>query len=60
MSIIITPFSLVHRNVEAKVRRNKQRKVRRINARRLRLEQDKEEVFALERKVMALQQENYC
>lgn len=46
--------------MEAKVRRNKQRKVRRINARRLRLEQDKEEVFALERKVMTLQQENYC
>ena len=48
----------MHTNVEAKVRRNKQRKVRRINACRLRLEQDKEEAFALERKVMTLQQEH--
>ena len=34
------------------------RNVRRINARRLRLEQKKEEAFALEHKVMTLEQEN--
>lgn len=47
-----------YRSTEAKVRRNKQRNVRRINTRSLRLEQHKEEAFALERKVMNLQQEN--
>ena len=47
-----------YRSTKAKVKRNKQRKVRRINARRLRLEQDKEEAFTLELKVINLQQEN--
>ena len=48
----------MQRNIEAEVRRKNQIKFQRINARRLRLEQDKEKAFALERKFMTLQQEN--
>ena len=58
MPITIIPSSLVQRNIEAEVRRKNQIKFQRINARRLRLEQDKEKAFALERKFMTLQQEN--